>query len=134
MSFTDSLESSILDHIFGGGDYSRPATLQVGLSTTAINDDGTGITEPAGGDYARVALDNDTVTWDAAIIDNDKGLKTNAIDIEFPEATDTWGTIVNFFIADNAVVLGYGPLAASKEINVGDIVRFKAGELKITLD
>ena len=45
-SFTDALERATLDHIFGGPDYTRPATLYIGLSTTPINDDGSGITEP----------------------------------------------------------------------------------------
>lgn len=55
-SFADHLENKLLDHVFGGGDYARPATLYIGLSTTTIADGGTNITEPSGNGYARVAV------------------------------------------------------------------------------
>ena len=39
-SYADFLENKILDHVFGGPDYTRPATLYIGLSTTTISDAG----------------------------------------------------------------------------------------------
>lgn len=55
MSFTEALEKALLDLVWGGSAYSAAANLYIGLSTTAINNDGTGITEPDPLDaYARV--------------------------------------------------------------------------------
>ena len=135
MSFTNYLENSVLNHIFGGGDYSRSSTLQIGLSTTSITEDGTNITEPSGGSYAKVQINNDANAWENAITDaGSKGKKTNKIEIEFPEATDNWGEIIQFFITDGTNVLGYGSLLPPRSILTGDTARFKAGELVITLD
>lgn len=142
MSFTNLMEIATLNHIFGGGDYARAAQLEIGLSTTEPQEDGTGITEPAGADgYARVEVDNDTDTWqDAATAAEGayegKGVKKNAIDIEFPEATGDWGTVTHFFIADEDTgnIMGYGELYIAKQIDTGDVARFREGELVITLD
>ena len=137
MSFTHYMENKILDHVFGGGNYARPANLQVGLSVTQIQDDGSGITEPAGEyGYARVLLPNDSESWQPAETDTSegRGMKTNKIAIEFPEATNDWGAITHFFLADGLDVIGHGTLANSKEIRSGDVARFREGELVITLD
>lgn len=146
MSFSDFLERKVLDHIFGGDPYPQPQTLYIGLSTSTIQDDGTGYTEPNGGGYARVVIDNtiydpqeDTGFWLAAetAVDGEyegKGLKASAIDVEFPEAEGNWGTITHFFLTDGFDVLGAGKLNKNRTIEEGDVVRFKAGELMITLD
>ena len=135
MSFTDGTEKKILDHVFGGESYARPATLQVGLSLAEIQEDGSGITEPLGG-YERVSIPNDDTAWNAAMTDveDDRGVKTNKIAIEFPEATSDWGMITHFFLADGDTVLGHGTLHPNKEIRSGDVARFGVGELMITLE
>ena len=146
MSFSDLLERKVLDHIFGGDILNQPQTLYLGLSTSPVQDDGTGYTEPMGGGYARVAIHNtiydpqaDTGFWLAAetAVEGDhlgKGVKASAIDLEFPEAEGDWGTISHFFLTDGFDVLGAGKLNKSRTIEEGDVVRFKAGELMITLD
>ena len=48
MSFTDYLENEVLNHIFGGTPYAAPATLYVGLHTSASSDAAAG-TEVSGG-------------------------------------------------------------------------------------
>jgi hypothetical protein len=59
MSFFNRTAQALLNSLFGKasnfGALGSAPTLHVGLSSTAPNEDGTGITEPAGGGYARVA-------------------------------------------------------------------------------
>lgn len=134
--FTNFLEVSLLDHVFGRRPYTPPDTLYVGLSSTAPAEDGTGITEPTGGGYARVAVPNGTTStvWNVGGTD---GTKTNASVITFPAATADWGApITHFFIADSATggVIAYGALGVAKTIGVGDTASFGAGSLTITLD
>ena len=133
MSYCNYLEAKILDHVFGGSSYTRPSTIYIGLCT-GVDEDGTITGEPSGNNYSRVAKDNDSNTWNAA----SGGSKTNKIDIEFPEASGAWGTLTKFFISDassgNTNTLGYGDLSASKSPTAGDVVKFPAGQLAITLD
>jgi hypothetical protein len=131
-SFTNYLENKLLDHVFGGGNYTRPATLYIGLSTSDPGETGSTAGEPSGNGYARVAVVNNATNFPAA----SGGAKTNGTPIEFPEATGAWGTVTHFFIADNSTggnVLGYGALNVPKSPTAGDIVYFKANDLDITL-
>ena len=132
-SFGNFLENEILDNYFGGQDYAAPATLYIALSTADPTDDGSGLAEPSGGSYARKAVSNNKTTWSVA----SGGALSNAIDIEFVEATGSWGTITHFAVMDAASggnMLAHGALGSSKSIDSGDIARFKAGELDISLD
>ena len=132
MSFSDYLENKTLDHILGGPDYTRAATVYVALFTSAPTDAGGG-TEVSGGGYARVAVTNDATNWPAA----SGGSKSNGTDIVFPTATADWGTVVAFAIFDASTagnMLVWGNLTQSKAIYNGDTARFAAGDLTITLD
>ena len=135
MAFSDYFENKVLDLLFGNVSYTPPSILYIGLTTEAItdSDDGSTVTEPSGGAYARVAITNDKTTWTAA----SNGSVSNAIDINFPEATAGWGTVTHMFIADAASggnILVWGSLTTSKTIGVGDNARFAAGDLTINLD
>jgi len=132
MSFGDYLENEVLDHIFGGADYARPATLYVALSTANPGEDGSGLAEPSGGSYARVAVTNNATNFPAAA----GGSKSNGSDLTFPEATAAWGTITYFAIFDAASggnMLLYGALSSSKVVDIGDTLKFVTGDLTITL-
>lgn len=133
MSFTNYLESVLLDEVFGGTNYVPPATIYVGLSTTAPAEDGTGVTEPAGGGYARVAVTNNATNWPPTGTD---GTKSNGTVITFPQATADWGTATHFFLADsaNGGVLAFGSLGLAKTIGTGDTASFGVDSLTITLD
>jgi len=140
MSFGNSLREDLLDEVFGAQNYTAPTALEFGLSTTAPNDDGTNITEPDGVDgYARVTEDNDLVTWNVAVTQDGATaegitIKENAIEITFPEATATWGTVTHFIIADDAgVFMGWGELVIPKTIEQGDTARFAVEDLEIRL-
>lgn len=132
MSFSDFLENELLDHVFGNASYAAPATLYLALYTVAPDDAGAGGTEVTGGAYARKAVTNNATNFPAAVA----GAKANGVDLDWPEATASWGTIVHVGILDAASAgnyLGGGALAANKTIGAGDTFRIKAGDLDITL-
>ena len=137
-SFTDYMEQKILDTLFGNIAYTPPDPIYVGLSSTPINEDGTGITEPVGMGYARVPLDNNLTTWNSATAGTlTESVKSNAINIDFPEATDIWGIMTHFFIAEDPSggnIIGYGELNEPREIVAQDMARFVEGTLLIELD
>jgi len=129
-SFSDHWENEILDHIFGKGSYTPP-TIYVGLSTADPLDSGSGLAEPSGNGYARVA------TSSASWTTSSSGSLSNASDISFPQATGSWGTITHFALFDAASsgnMLAHGALNQSKTITSGDTTKFAAGDLNVSLD
>jgi hypothetical protein len=128
MSFTDSLENSLLNHLFGKATYT-PGTLSVGLSLTTPTDaGGATFTEPTVGAYARkgtAASDWETST---------AGVTTNAAPIVFPTCTVAWGTITHFGIFDGTTLVATGALSPSKAVVVGNTPDFGIGALKVYLD
>lgn len=133
MSFSNFLENEILDQIFGGLAYTAPATVYIALSTADPTDDASGIAEPVGNGYARRSVTNNKTNWSVA----SGGALANAGALEFGEATGSWGTITHFAIYDalsGGNMLGHGSLTASRAVADGNVIRFDAGELDITLD
>jgi hypothetical protein len=132
-SKSDYLENKVLDHVLGGGDYSRPATVYVALFTATPSDSGGG-TEVSGGSYARASVTNNATNWPAA----SDGSKSNGTAIVFPAPTANWGTITSFGIFDAASsgnLLYWGALSASKTVNNGDAApQFAVGALTVTED
>ena len=129
-SFADFWENEILDHLFGKGSYTPP-TIYVALSTADPTDDASGIAEPSGNGYTRVATS--ASDWDAA----SGGALANANAITFPTASGSWGTITHFALYDAASagnMLVHGTLGASKTITLNEIPRFPAGDIDVTLD
>ena len=132
-SLTNYSENLILNSIFGGTTLIPPATLYFGLSTTSVQEDGTGITEPVANGYTRVAIANNTSLFATTTTST----KTNKIEVAYPSATGNWGTIVDFFISDAASagnIICYGTLNVAKTVTAGDILSFAANNLTITLD
>jgi len=131
-SKSDYLENELLDHVLGGTDYSRPATVWVALYTVDPSDSGGG-TEGTGGSYARAEVTNNDTNWPAA----SGGAKANGTAITFAEATASWGTVTAFGIFD-AVTAGnllyWAELTADKTIDSGDTATFAIGDLDVTED
>jgi hypothetical protein len=126
MSFTNFLETEVLDHVFGGNAYTAPVTLYTGLYTASPSDTGGG-TELSGDGYARQATAF-TVTGNTA---------SNTSAEEWATATGSWGTITHVGVFDASTggnLMAYGTLTASKTIATGDVFRIPAGDLDITLD
>lgn len=131
-SFSDYLENEILDHVFGGADYTRPATLYIALSTADPTDDGSAIAEPTVGSYARKSVTNNVTNWPAAA----SGAKANGTAITFVQSTAAWGTITHFAIFDALTggnMLGHAALDNSQVVGSGVELEFSIGELDITL-
>ena len=105
-----------------------PATYYVALSTTVPNSDGSNITEPTGGAYARAAFTSMGTPVDGVIAIGD--------DVEFPESTGDWGTIQGFAVYDAASggnVLMYEALTNPQDIVTDNQARFRSGSLQVTL-
>ena len=126
MSFSNYLETKVLDHVFGGTAYTAPSTLYLALFTTDSSESATG-TEVSGGAYARQTV---AFTTSGATTSN-----TSAV--EFPTATANYGTVVAVAVMDASTggnMLAYAGLSSDKTIETGDVFRVPAGDLDITLD
>ena len=127
--FSDFLENAVLDHVFGGTAYTAPSTLYVALFTAAPSDSGGG-TECSGGSYARKSMP------DMDISGTSPTQATNGAAVEVVTATGSWGTVTHCGVFDAATsgnLLGWAALTASKAVASGDVFRFDAGDLDITL-
>lgn len=128
--FSDYLEDKVLDHVFGGTAYTAPTTLYVALYTVAPTDTGGGTeVTTTGTAYAR-----QTATFNVS--GTDPTTATNAAAIEYPTATADYGTVVAVGILDASSagnLLAYASLTANKTVSSGDVFRFDAGDLDITL-
>ena len=125
MSFSNYLETKVLDHVFGGTAYTQP-TKYIALYSAAPGEAGGG-TEISGTNYVRQVAAF-TVTGDTA---------SNTAAIEFPTAGSAWGTITHIGVMDASFagnLLAYGTLTASKTIASGDVFRIPLGDLDITLN
>jgi len=126
MSFSNYLETELLDHVFANNAYTSPTNVYVGLFTSNPDEDGSG-TEVSGGSYARqtasFTVSGNTATTDAVI--------------EFPTATANWGTVSHIGVYDaltSGNLLAYAALTTSKAISSGDVFRIPTGDIDITLD
>ena len=102
--------------------------MYVALYTVAPSDTGGG-TEVSGGAYAR-----QTATF--TVSGTDPTTASNDAAIEYPTATADYGTVVAVGVLDALSagnLLAYANLDASKTVSSGDVFRFDAGDLDITL-
>ena len=97
MAITTYQANRLNNYLFGATSFTPNGTYYIGLSTTAINAAGTGVTEPTGGGYKRVAVTNNKTNF----TDSTGGIVQNKVQFEFPESTTAWGTITHVFIADS---------------------------------
>lgn len=128
MSFSNFLETKLLDHVFGDTAYTAPGTLYLGLHTSnpAEDDSGTEVST-SGTAYARQTV--------AFTTSGDTTSNTSAV--EYPTATASYGTVSHVGVYDASTagnLLSYGALTTSKAIATGDVLRIPAGDLDITLD
>jgi hypothetical protein len=99
MSITYYASGSTLNNIFGTVPFSAPSNFYLGLSTTAISNSGSNVTEPTGAaGYARVIVPNNKTYFSYAI----SGSLHNLTDIAFPTSGSAWGTITHVFLADTS--------------------------------
>lgn len=122
-------EDLVLDWLFTAASATRPTSWYVALYTVAPGEGGGG-TEVSGGSYARQSV-SFTVSGTAPT------QAANSAAVEFPTATASWGTVVAAAIYDASTagnMLAFANLTTSKTIDSGDVLRFNASTLVVTLD
>jgi hypothetical protein len=130
MGLSNYEKAKILDLLVGKTAHTLTA-VYVGLSTADPTDDASGLAEPSGNGYARVATTG--TTWEDAV----PPATQNAATITFPEASGSWGTISHFALFNalsGGTMIASGALDTPTAITTGQIFRFAAGALDITID
>lgn len=120
------LENGLLNTVLRNTSYTSPATVYVGLYTTDPGEGNTG-TECTGSGYARKS---------ATFGSPSNGVCTNSASVEFDQATGSWGTISHMGLLDaitSGNLLFYTNITTSKTIESGDIFKFAAGDISVTL-
>lgn len=108
-----------------------PTTYYIGLSSSAPNAGGGGVTEPSvDAGYARVRL--------TSLSEPTDGVITNEQAINFNESTSGWGTITHFVIYDSATVgeghlLMYGTLSTPRSVETATIMTIKEKYLSLSV-
>ena len=121
MSLTNHGEDKILNIFKNAGPY------YLALFTAAPGEEGGG-TEVSGASYAR-----QEVSFGAP----SAGVMLNSAAIEFPVATEAWGTAVAWGLYDAETggnLVWYGDITTPKELLAGDIYRINTGNMKLTMD
>lgn len=114
---TNYLRNKIQDYLFTGVAFTPPATYYVGLSKTEPKANSTGVTEPSGGNYARIAIAKGTTAFTTST----DGLVKNKITVQSPESTSAWGNLPYYAIYDSATggnLLYGGTLANPRNIDI----------------
>lgn len=144
MNMSNYLENKIIDWLLRGQAFTPPATVYVGLFTSAESDPG-GATEVSGGSYARVAVTSSLANWagtqgagTTTASSGTSGTTSNNNAIVFPTPSASWGHITDIGIFDAPTggnLLLWGALTAAKDVNLGDPApQFAAAALSIQLD
>lgn len=132
MAITTYQANRLNNYLFGATSFTPNGTYYIGVSTTAVNAAGTGVTEPTGGGYKRVAVTNNKKNF----TDSTGGIVQNKVQFEFPESTTAWGTITHVFISDSLTggnILYYDALTTPRTVQTATILLFAINSMKIQL-
>jgi len=127
MSFSNFLETEILDHVFAGAAYTAPGTHYLALFTAVADGETGSVTEVSGGGYARQTV---------AFTTSGNTTSNNAA-VEYPTATANYGTVTHVGVYDASTsgnLMAYAALSSNKTIETGDVFRVPSGDLDITLN
>ena len=128
--FSNYWENEVINHTIGKSSIKSPS-VYIGLSSSEPNDDGSGLNEPDSSSYSRVRTYAED--WDSAF----NGCIENVKKIFFPLAVENWGLMTHFALFDATTggnMIVYGTVSPSKNISSGQIPKFPAGELMISLN
>ncbi|KKN28893.1 hypothetical protein LCGC14_0849460 [marine sediment metagenome] len=139
MSFSDIMENSIMNLIFGATPY--PLTLpygplSIGLCSASPTDAGTGAScNEVPHVYGYERIQTIIPDWYVSTV----GVVTNSQVLSFPEALGDWGAVTHFVILDNPTygqgnVLLWGPITTPAFIALGSTPRFNIDALGATLE
>jgi hypothetical protein len=128
-AMSNFFQNKFLDWFLRAQTFTAPATVYIGLDTTAGSASACG-TEVSGGSYARVAVTSGLSAWagtqssgSTTASTGTSGQTSNNATITFPSPTASWGTIVGFCVFDASSggnMLFFAPLTVSKTVNNGD--------------
>lgn len=129
-SITNYLENELLDHVFNAA-YTPASTIYLALATADPTDSATGasMNEVANtGAYARKAI-----TFGAA---SSRAVTQNA-DVEFDQASGSWGSVSHWAIVDSATygagnVLAHGAFGTAKSVVSGNTPSVASGEISVS--
>lgn len=131
---SDYLEGQFAAHLTGTSSMTKPTALYVALFTSAPSDSGGGTeVSTSGTAYARQNLAPSNSNWTQPT--GGTGVVTNAVAINYPTATGSWGTITHFAIFDASTggnMLVWGALGASKVVGTSDVFSFAIGTITLT--
>lgn len=131
----DYLEDMILNTLFRGGTFTKPATVFVSLHSADPTDAGTGA-ELSGGGYARVPITNVAGSFSApANVAGSQQIK-NSGEISFNESSGAQGNATHFGIwtaATGGGLLYHGNLNTSRNVDAAGItIKIPANNLTIS--
>ncbi len=132
MAITYYSSARLLDFNFGGTSYTVPTTYHFGLSTTTIQIDGSGASEPSGGAYARVALTNNKTNWGTA----SNASLANSTAVQFTESTASWGTITYVGVWDASSggnIWWFDVLSPARSVATATTVLFAIGAITVQM-
>jgi len=139
VSYSNYLETSLLQHFFGRVTFTPANTLYLALTTSEPTEVGV-ISEPASASgYYRIPIDNTQLSssgWSVVSSDPTGYSLHNYGALTFGTASGDWGTITHFAVYDSLTegnMYGYGSVNIPKFIESGDIPQWPSGNLVIKL-
>ena len=134
-AFSNYLEDRILGWAFEGGVGLGTAPTIVYISLHTADPVDTGANEVTGGNYARIGVTTGT-GWNTTTAGT--ASSTNVAEIVFPASgTVTWsGTVTHVGIWDSLTtgnLLFNGAISPSKVVSSGDVFKFLAGQLTVSV-
>lgn len=125
-TFSDYLETAVLNHFFRNTPTTAPASVHLALYTAAPTDAGGG-TQVTGAGYAR-----QSITFGAP----SAGVISNTNTVSFTATGGNYGTVVAVGIFDASTagnLLAWGTIT-SATVNDGDTLQFAIGDIDVSLD
>jgi hypothetical protein len=132
MALTNYEESNLLKLILGNVAYTPPSIVYFGLSSTQINEDGGGASEPSSGNYSRVAVGNVSSSFTYA-----SNQITNGTAVVFPVPSADWGQLNYIFYSDQSTggsIRMAGSLSPSQTVGANQQLSFGVSDITITFD
>jgi len=132
-SISNYLETALLDHSLGTSAYTAPTNVYVALFTTDPTDADTGTEVSTSG----TNYDRKIVTFAAASTTGGDSTADSAGDVEFDEATASWGTITHIGLYDASTsgnLLWHNAVTTSKTVGTGDTVIVRAADMVVSID
>ena len=137
MPLSKAAKNSIMNALTGREYNTLGGTMYLGLSLTAPNDLGEGITEPnSSTGYERVLIGTygSPATYKMSAAQN--GSSTNTTAILFPRAKTNWGTVkyaVFFTAATGGTFIGWAKLETEKDVNADYVANFDKNAITLSI-